>query len=274
MKTLILLLVVTFCSVSNAKQIKVGVLDSGLGSRMESVVPVCKTGHAVISESHVIATKNPPSDPIGHGSHVSHLIHQSFQGDVLYKNKSPKKYDVKESPYCQIIVRIWDSKEDNSVVSSYVGLKYLIDQKVDIINISGGGYGRSEEEIEAIKQALDLGIKVVAAAGNDNKNIDKKPFYPASADSRIVVVGNLSLKKEKASSSNWGEAVDVWETGEVYAYNSVFGVLFLTKMAGTSQASAIVTGKIIKELIKERENESTRTTAGDKGTEKRGDGKR
>lgn len=267
MNKLIFTLILFFCSITTANQIKVGVIDTGLGAKMESVVPLCETGHAAVTGPHPIATKYPPSDKIGHGSHVSHLIEQSFRSSILSeKSRIPSSANMLKSPYCQVIVRVWTDAEENSVDQTAIGIRYLIDQKVDIINISGGGYIESEEETLAIKKALDLGIVVVAAAGNEGTNIDEEKYYPAASDPRVIVVGSLGSDGKPAKYSNTGSIIDVWVRGTGYAYNSDYGKLFLKKMRGTSMSTAIVTGKIIQNLLKERKNESTKSVTRNKKT--------
>ena len=53
-------------------------------------------------------------------------------------------------------------------------LRFAVEKNVDIINYSGGGPEPSMEELQILKQAEKKGILVVAAAGNEESDIDVK----------------------------------------------------------------------------------------------------
>ena len=111
---------------------------------------------------------------------------------------------------------------------------------VDFINISGGGYGFSRREHKAVMAAIEQGIIIVAAAGNDNANLDRYPFYPGCYDKREMVVASTSSTGDKLPSSNYGSQVRFYELGlnVCGAYNICH--------SGTSQATAVTTGKLIQ----------------------------
>jgi hypothetical protein len=71
-------------------------------------------------------------------------------------------------------------------------------------------------------------------------------------DKRIYIVGNIVDEKSRqiASSSNYGKSINSWEVGV-----SILSILpgnTLGFMSGTSQATAIKTGKLIKSLMTSR----------------------
>jgi subtilisin family serine protease len=135
-------------------------------------------------------------------------------------------------------------------------LRRAIELKVNFINISGGGPEYSETEYQLIKRALDSGIKIVAAAGNDGHDIsiESNRYYPASYDKRITVVGNLAENGSRAPSSNYGGPTNRWEVG-----TAVRARIPCTnpnshncsgKLTGTSMACAVATGKLVKLALK------------------------
>lgn len=67
-------------------------------------------------------------------------------------------------------------------------------------------------------------------------------YYPAMYDDRIVVVGNGTSQNSRVPSSNWGTYVDSWFDG--MNKSGEYG----SKMGGTSQATAIQTGIIIRDV--------------------------
>ena len=97
-------------------------------------------------------------------------------------------------------------------------------------------------EKAAVKRFLDHSGKIIAAAGNEHASLElaENAYFPALYDKRIIVVGNNTKDGVRSNSSNYGEPVTRWEVGEdVEAYGIV--------MTGTSQATAVATGKIISE---------------------------
>ena len=58
---------------------------------------------------------------------------------------------------------------------------------IRVLNNSFGGYNRSQAEADSIKELNDAGILFVAAAGNDFRNNDIFPVYPAGYDLPNVI---------------------------------------------------------------------------------------
>jgi hypothetical protein len=87
------------------------------------------------------------------------------------------------------------------------------------------------------------------AAGNNHQELGKNgKYFPAMSDKRVIVVGNLQQPNIRAPSSNFGPIVNAWEIGvNSISYSVIDGQLSM--MSGTSQATAIKTGKIIRSMI-------------------------
>lgn len=175
-----------------------------------------------------------PLDNHGHGTHVSGIIKSIFP-DV--KILALKYYN----PVASGIDNL------NSTVEA---LKYAVDQNVDIINYSGGGPEAALEELRVLKEAERKGILVVAAAGNEESNIDdrKKAYFPASYGLKnIITVTAHDESLQILSSSNYGKnSVDIFAPG--YRIRSSLQNGRAGFLTGTSQATAFVTG--VAALIK------------------------
>lgn len=206
---------------------RIAVIDTGFDFHSKwSVQPkLCKFGHRDF-------TKTGIQDNHGHGTHVSGLI---------------AKY-AKNADYCLIILKFYDLRSTPETVKNGIkAINYAIKLKVDIINFSAGGEEFNDQEQSAVLNALENSIMFVAAAGNESSNLTKKTFYPALYDSRIVVVGALNEHGKNLRSSNYGPQVDFREVGKQMSIlpKGKYGL-----MEGTSQATAIITGKIVKEISK------------------------
>lgn len=126
-------------------------------------------------------------------------------------------------------------------------LAKLKTRKVDplplaIINMSFGGSKPSLALLDAIKAHEDLGILIVAAAGNYSSNNDLLPIYPASFTPRnIIAVGASDMNDDLASFSNFGKkTVHVIAPGHnIYSTlpHKSYGV-----KSGTSMAAPHVSG--------------------------------
>lgn len=197
--------------VSSAKEIRVAVIDGGFDPFISSKVKTCEK-----SEPKVFGTTDDPLY-VKHGTNVAGLI---------------QKYAGVKKEYCFILVVGLITKY--SLIDS---LQYAIDQKADIINISGGGYGWDRREFMNIMYALEKGITIFASVGNEGKNLNARcSYYPICYDPRIKAVGN---KEEYANKLDRAIISDKDGAGE-----KVLGV----ELHGTSQSTAIETGRYISNL--------------------------
>ena len=186
------------------------------------------------------------------------MIEQYAKDVILTKNGSSEKLNSTKANFCLVIIKYFDpsSKSDN-LLNTIRSIEWAIKQNVDVINYSGGGTQFSAKEKEQVIAALNKGIKFVAAAGNERSNIDEHRYYPAMYDNRIFVVGNLVKSKVRLPSaikdidvsptSNWGSSVNTWEVGTNILSRlpgNSFGF-----MTGTSQACAIKSGKMVREML-------------------------
>lgn len=231
-----IIITIASCAILNAKNkekpIVVAILDTGLGYLNHGKeAKLCKFGHKDFTEKNEIfpldGIKDPvPLDTWSHGTNIAGVI-QEFAGD---------------SNYCMVIIKCSLPYGTKSNLDMEIeAIQYATKIEVDIINYSGGGTERSDKEILEVKKFLDGGGIFIAAAGNERSYLNDKPYYPALTDSRVIVVGSVSFDGKISGFSNYGPQVDVWENGE-----NVEG--FSLSLTGTSQATAIATGKLIKSL--------------------------
>ena len=231
MLKILIALLVSFslsCEALPAKPIVIAVIDTGIDT---SVANLCATGHKSFSSTG----SNPLTDEVGHGTHIAGLINMNAgQGN-----------------YCMVSVKYYNYGSDayNNSNNLVMAIKYAISINADFINISSGGVGANEPEREVIELALNKHIRVVVAAGNNGTDLDNNcNYFPACYDKRIVIVGNLMSPGRRAFASNFGNRVTRWEIGTGVLSSLPGGKMGY--MSGTSQATAIATGKLVAEAIK------------------------
>jgi len=223
------------------KEVVVAVIDTGIDPNhpfLEKNLHVMK-GAASKLNYGVDFSKNKssakkPIDGHGHGTHVSGIVKSVYPGvkilTLKYYNRNA-------------------SGKDN-LNSTIEALRYAVDMNVDVINYSGGGPEPDREELRILKQAEKKGIIVVAAAGNEESNIDKRKnaYYPASYGLKnIITVTAHDQTLKTLSSSNYGKnSVDIAAPG--YRIKSALPHGRAGFLTGTSQATAFVSG--VAALIK------------------------
>ena len=223
-----------------AKTIRIGVIDTGYDFKATwkhkgAHTPIfCDVEHKDFT-----TTKENPNylvDNHGHGTHVAGLIARYAKG----------------LDYCLVIVKFYDPTNpfSDNLVNSIKSFQYLLEQNVDVVNYSGGGLSKTVTECSIIKKALDQGIIFVTAAGNEGSNLKNNPYYPAMCDDRVIIVTNLHPGGKKlAPSSNYSEnsKIEVFSEKGTSRFSTLPGGQ-MGNMTGTSQAAAIMTGKIVKLL--------------------------
>lgn len=127
------------------------------------------------------------------------------------------------------------------------GIRYAVANGADVINLSFAGNGMSEDLESALRDAYRAGVVVVAAMGNDGRNADDQPVYPACARSTAEdwVIGVTAVNKEDTWTdfTNYGKScADIAAPG-----TSIFGLggvqeQYYGPWYGTSAATPIVSG--------------------------------
>lgn len=168
-------------------------------------------------------------DEHGHGTHIAGLIGGSNGVAPRVSLMVLKYYDE-------------DTNGEQNLRNTIRAIKYAVKMGAKIINYSGGGIIRSEEEEAVIRWASHRGVLFVAAAGNEGLNSDFFHFYPANYElPNVLSVGASDRKGALLKISNFGKStVDIVAPGK-NIYSSLpqgqYGY-----MTGTSQATAFVTG--------------------------------
>ncbi|UZO76240.1 S8 family serine peptidase [Microcystis aeruginosa str. Chao 1910] len=177
---------------------------------------------------------NNPSDVYGHGTHVSGTIAGKGNNGVGVTGVA---WNAKIMP-----LKFLDDTGSGSTSNAILAIDYATDKGVKLTNNSWGGGGYSQALYDAINAAGQAGALFIAAAGNDAKNTDTSPSYPASYNlANIISVASTTRTDSLSSFSNYGlTSVDLGAPGsEIYSTtpNNTYATY-----SGTSMASPHVTG--------------------------------
>ncbi len=146
--------------------------------------------------------------------------------------------------------RIMPIRFDYDVATHVQALQFAKANGAKIINASFGGPGFSQTELDAIRGLASSDILYVAAAGNDDSNIDRGQInYPANYDAdNIVTVASISRQGQITSFSQYGAlSVDVAAPGLQIATTAIHNRYTYTGaesfgISGTSFAAPYVAG--------------------------------
>ncbi len=195
--------------------IKIGVIDTGVDYFHPDLYGFGPDGK-IINGYNYINENNPPLDTNGHGTEVVGII----AADGKLKGIAPKSS----------IIAYKVSDDGNSVSPQLIikAIEQAIEDEVDIINISLGVNRTNSKIDQAVNEAIESGIVVVTAAGNDGPGL-----------STIGTPGkNVNAITVGASYNNI--------TASLVATLEVEGKQFqVLPMIGTKQLAEPITGEIV-----------------------------
>jgi subtilisin family serine protease len=177
---------------------------------------------------------NDPFDDNRHGTHVSGTIGAAGNNGVGVVGVN---WNVKI-----MALKFLSSAGSGSTADAVASTLYAADHGADVASNSWGGGPYAQALVDAIEYGASRGMLFVAAAGNDNRNNDVTPTYPATYGSdAVVAVAATDHNDARASFSSYGaKTVDLGAPG--------VGILSTTpgntyqSFDGTSMATPHVAG--------------------------------
>ncbi|HJZ67587.1 MAG TPA: S8 family serine peptidase [Blastocatellia bacterium] len=135
-------------------------------------------------------------------------------------------------------------------------IKYAVDHGANVINLSFGSPKKSAVVREAIKYARQNDVVLVAAMGNENKDTDTDPQYPAVL-SDVIGVTAIDAESRKAIFSNFGSNVRVDALG--VKLTSTFPGAEYAMWSGTSFATPLAAAEAALVLSAEHRQDAGST---------------
>lgn len=150
----------------------------------------------------------------GHGTHISGIIAAEGNNGIGTTGLMWKSQIMPLKVFDLFQINTF-SAEVIQAIRIISAIEYAVNNGADIINCSFGGTSFSNAMFDIFSYAEQKGVLVVAAAGNNSKNNDQYPIYPAGYGlSNIISVGATNEKNQLASYSNFGRKnVDVCAPG-------------------------------------------------------------
>ncbi len=229
----------------------IAVIDTGIDFQQPDLTPNLWTnpgetengidddGDGYVDDIHGVNLLDPTAAPVdddGHGTAVAALIGARGDNGIAI---SGVVWETQLLP-----IKFLDADGLGTSSDAAVAIDYATSKGATIINASWGSDGKSKAVEDAIVRANKAGILFVTAAGNESRNIDSNPAYPASYDQpNILVVGAVDSSRTMAGFSNYGrETVDIVAPG-VEVISLVAGSSNVTsEFSGTSFSAPLVSG--------------------------------
>ena len=230
----------------------VGVIDTGIDYNHEDLqgriwtnpgeVPgngIDDDGNGYIDDVHGYDFVNGDGDPMddnGHGTHCAGTIGAAGDNGIgvagVHWGAGLKMMGLK----------FLSAGGSGSTSGAIAAVDYAVLMGATLTSNSWGGAAYSQALNDVIAVAEAQGQLFVAAAGNDDTNIDTSPQYPAGYDSAaIIAVASMDRYNSRSSFSNYGqESVHIGAPGS--DINSLQAGGGYTSLSGTSMACPHVAG--------------------------------
>jgi len=206
--------------ISTGDPVKVGVIDTGIDLKHPDLQTNIKGGY------NAIYPWKSPNDDNGHGTHVAGII-AALNNSIGVVGVGPK-------------IDLYAIKVLNASGSGYLsdvieGLDWAVSNGMQVVNMSLGTSQDVQSFHDAISNAYNAGIAIVAAAGNSGGAVSYPAAYP-----EVIAVSATDEANQIASWSSRGPEVDLAAPG-VNIYSTYKGSTYKT-LSGTSMAAPHVTG--------------------------------
>ncbi|KAH7124017.1 oryzin precursor [Dendryphion nanum] len=217
--------------------------DENLGKGVDIYVvdTGVRTSHAVFTgrATEGFSFTGSAADGDGHGTHVAGTA-------------GGAKFGVAQGANI-IAVKVLGDDGSGSSADTIAGMSWIINNHNkrktqpgfigSIMSMSWGLQGTAATVDRVILSAVDAGIHVSVAAGNDGADAcGSTPSHNGGANSAVVTVGSVNIQNKVSSFSNIGTCVDIYAPGEqiLSAWNT--GDNIINFLSGTSMACPHTSG--------------------------------
>lgn len=214
-------------------KIVIAVIDTGIDLTHPDLKNKVVQGYNILTQG-----QSQPLDDNGHGTHASGIAAAETNNKVGVAGTAP---------LCKIMpIKALDAKGSGETVNIAYGIIWAVDHGARVISMSLGG-PQNETVKKAVEYALAKDVVLVAAMGNDGKNMKS---YPAALPG-VIGVGSVTFSKQRSDFSNYGNWISVVAPGSeilstMPTYTSTMTEMEKNKgydyLDGTSMACPMVAG--------------------------------
>lgn len=203
--------------------VRVAVIDTGIDYKHPALSHAYRGGYDFVNND------TDPYDDNGHGTFVSGVIAGVINGT---------KGTLGAAPDVEIYaIKVMGADGRGQLANIVRGVRWAIENDMQIICMSMSLFRDFPELREALDEAYNKGILIVAAAGNTGGMVT----YPARYNS-VIAVGSVDKENKLSKTSSTGPEVEVVAPG-VNVISAVKGDGFAVKN-GTSYAAGYVAGAL------------------------------
>ncbi|MHA1974815.1 MAG: S8 family peptidase, partial [Candidatus Hodarchaeales archaeon] len=238
--------------------VRIAIIDSGIDDTHSDLRNRISYQESFVKEIYGFSYDEGYSDEHGHGTHVAGIAAGSSSS---YPGIAPNA--------TLINLKAADMTGHSTGEAFLAALDKAIDLKVDIISISLGfsissPWGAYDILSKAVDEAVQAGIVVVVAAGNEGDSSDYATINSPASGREVITVGASNGSSEIAYFSSHGPSTDFIMDPDVVApgvriyaplaegsvlknaYNAISGVYLsdYISLSGTSMAAPVVSGAV------------------------------
>jgi subtilisin family serine protease len=163
-----------------------------------------------------------------HGTHVAGVVGAAMNNGIGVAGISQVRL---------MAVKVMNESGEGTDSTVASGIHWAVDHGAHIITMSLGVEGTSSVLSNAVADASESNVVMVAASGNSGSSLVSYPAaYPA-----VIAVGAVDNTLLRASFSNYGAGLDIMAPG-VMIYSTQGGGAYYQNLAGTSTAAPFVAG--------------------------------
>src|SRR3989338_656794 len=237
-------------ALTGGKEVRVAVLDTGIDTThpdLQSRIALCRD----FSNARFALVESKCDGANGHGTHVAGIIAADGGSDGVGIYGVAPEADLLVLKVCSV---------SGACLADDVaaGVDSAVEEGANIINLSLGSDRSSDLVKQAVQRAVDSGVLVVGAAGNDGPYSDSID-YPAT-DKNVISVGAFGLNFEMAEWSSRGlnkktkpevrEDHDIEFAAPGVNIESTWKGGGYALLSGTSMAAPFISGLAAKEWEK------------------------
>ncbi|MBI4734357.1 MAG: S8 family serine peptidase, partial [Rubrobacteridae bacterium] len=226
------------------KTVKVAILDTGVDTAHEDLQGIFATDsiqasavlgkHFYTDKTGKQASDNELSDNAGHGTHIAGII-------AAVSNNGLGVCGIASNARI-MPVKVLDDVGYGDDANIAQGLIWATDNGARVVNMSLAGPTQSQTLADAVKYAVNKGVVVIAATGNEGSTA---PNYPAAYDG-VIGVGATDSKDFWMPESNYGDYVDIVAPGvsiiSTYPAARSYDGTQYEAATGTSMAAGFASG--------------------------------